>query len=432
MGGVFGGKVTFLRQLPPKLTENSDDHSTALRQTAFPLFWSARVLSSAGFQIAGVVIGWQVYALTGSVLDLGLVGLAQFLPMLVLTLPAGHAADRYDRRSIVFICQLLEAGIMAILALASYFGFITAPMVFLLAGLFGAARTFEAPATSALLPALVPAPLYPRAIALSSSANQTASIIGPAIGGGLYIAGAQWAYGAVCLSLLLASILVSRLVSTRLAPRREKVTLQSLFSGFSFIRHSPVVLGAISLDMVAVLLGGATALFPVFAQDVLHTGPLGLGVLRASPAAGALAMSLILSRRPMTDNIGVKMFLAVATFGVATIVFGLSSQFPVSMAALVLMGAADVVSVVIRSSLVQLATPDAMRGRVGAINSMFIGTSNQLGEFESGMTAALLGAPAAVIAGGLGTLAVALVWSRYFPDLREMRKFPARQYWPAP
>ena len=253
---------------------------------------------------------------------------------------------------------------------------------------------------------------------------QTASIIGPALGGLLYILGPQWAYAAVLALYLVASTLVLRLKMTRIPPKREKVTLASLMSGFGFVRHNEMVLGAVTLDMVAVLLGGAAALFPVYAQDVLHTGPLGLGILRASPAAGALAMSLVLARVPLAGGIGTKMFAAVALFGVTTIVFGLSSSFPLSVATLALMGAADVVSVVIRNQLVQLSTPDDMRGRVGAINSMFIGTSNQLGEFESGVTAALVGAPAAVIAGGIGTIVVALLWAKWFPALRGMRKFP--------
>ena len=396
-----------------------------LRQTGFPKFWTARALSSASFQIASVSIGWQVYALTGSVFDLGLVGLVQFIPMVVLTLPAGHVVDRFDRRAVVRNCQIVQGLLMLALALVSWSGQVTAPMIFLLAALFGAARTFEGPATSALLPALVPAELFPRAIALASSAFQSASIIGPALGGLLYIAGPHVAYFMVGLFYLLASSLISSLSSNRVPPPREKLTMQSLLSGFTFIRQQPVVLGAISLDMVAVLLGGATALLPVYAADILHVGSLGLGTLRAAPALGALTTSLVLARYPITNQVGIKMFAAVGLFGLATVIFGLSGNYILSLAALVAMGAADVVSVVIRSSLIQLATPDEMRGRVGSVNSLFIGTSNQLGEFESGVTAALMGAVPAVVAGGIGTIMVALVWSRLFPPLREMRKFAA-------
>ena len=399
------------------------DSPLTLRQTGFPLFWTARALSSASFQIASVSIGWQVYALTGSVFDLGLVGLVQFIPMVLLTLPAGHVVDRFDRRKVVRNCQIVQATLMLLLGLVSWTGHVTAPVIFLLAALFGAARTFEGPATSALLPAIVPANLFPRAIALAASAFQSAAILGPALGGLLYIAGPHVAYFVVALFYLTASGLITSLASTRVAPPREKLTRQSLLSGFSFIRRQPVVLGAISLDMVAVLLGGATALLPVYAADILQVGSLGLGTLRAAPAAGALTTSLVLARYPISNHVGSIMFAAVAVFGLATVIFGLSSVYILSLAALILMGAADVVSVVIRSSLIQLATPDAMRGRVGAVNSLFIGTSNQLGEFESGLTAALVGAVPAVVAGGVGTIVVALVWSRLFPPLRLAKTF---------
>ena len=266
----------------------------------------------------------------------------------------------------------------------------------------------------------------PRALALSASAIQTATIIGPALGGLLYIIGPGSAYLFVALFYGLASILVSRLRILTPSTAREPATLRSVFSGFSFIRSRPIILGAISLDMVAVLLGGATALLPIYARDILHTNAFGLGVLRASPALGALSMSLILARWPLERRVGLKMFAAVAVFGLATIVFGVSSWFALSLPALVVMGAADVVSVVVRSTLVQLGTPDAMRGRVSAVNSMFVGTSNQLGEFESGLTAALFGPVEAVVLGGLGTILVALAWSRLFKSLRDADRFPSR------
>ena len=400
--------------------------AATLRETAFFRFWLARVLSISGFQIISVVIGWQIYALTGRVFDLGLAGLCQFLPMVVLTLPAGHAADRYDRRDIVRICQAIEASIVAALALASHLGVVTPPAIFAAAVLLGAARTFEGPATAALLPAIVPQALFSRAIALTASAVQTASIVGPALGGLLYIAGAEVTYGFTSLVFLSAVALVSSLRVRRAPARREPATMESLLSGFAFIRSQPAVLGAISLDMVAVLLGGATALLPVYASDILQTGSTGLGLLRAAPAAGALAMSLLLARFPLERRAGRKMFAAVGVFGLATVVFGLSTSFALSLAALLAMGASDVVSVVVRGSLVQMATPDAMRGRVGAVNSMFIGTSNQLGEFESGMTAALLGTVPAVVLGGIGTIATAIVWMGLYPQLRRVQSLNDR------
>ncbi|MDQ0395651.1 MFS transporter [Labrys monachus] len=408
--------------MPPPI----EDGLPLIRQSNFVLFWSARVLSTSCFQIVSVVIGWQIYALTSSTFDLGLVGLCQFLPMLLLTLPAGHIADRFDRRVVVRTCQLVEGMTAAGLALASWSGVISPHVIFAAAVLVGACRTFEAPTVAALLPMVVSPSILPKALALSVSAIQTATIIGPAFGGLLYIAGPGLAYIAVGLLYLVAAALVSSLRILVPPAPRETQTLRSVFSGFGFIRSRPVILGAISLDMVAVLLGGATALLPVYARDILHTNSLGLGVLRASPALGALATSLVLARWPMERHVGLKMFGAVATFGFATMVFGASSWFPLSMLALSVMGAADVVSVVVRSTLVQLGTPDAMRGRVSAVNSMFVGTSNQLGEFESGMTATLFGTVPAVVLGGAGTVIVALAWSRLFPALRRADGFPRR------
>jgi MFS family permease len=404
----------------------AQDAPSLLRQKGFVLFWSARVLSTSCFQIVAVVIGWQIYALTRSTFALGLVGLCQFLPMLLLTIPAGHVADRFDRRVIVRTCQYVE-GLTALgLALASWYGVITPHVIFAAAVLIGGCRTFEAPSTAALLPMVVSPAILPKALALSASAIQTATIIGPALGGLLYIAGPGHAYLFVAGFYLLAGTLISLMHIVVPPAVREPPTLRSLFSGFHFIKSRPVILGAISLDMVAVLLGGATALLPVYAATILHTDSFGLGVLRSSPAVGALLMSLVLTRWPLESRVGLKMFGAVIVFGLGTVIFGLSTWFPLSMAALVLMGAADVVSVVVRSTLVQLGTPDAMRGRVSAVNSMFIGTSNQLGEFESGTTAALFGTVPAVVLGGVGTILVALAWSQLFKPLRDADSFPDR------
>jgi MFS family permease len=392
-----------------------------LRQPAFLRFWAARALSSLAFQMLGVAVGWQIYGLTHSTFALGLIGLTQFLPMIVLTLPAGHVADRYDRRAVVRACQALAGAAAAALTLGSLTGWLGTGAIFAAVALFGAARSFETPTIAALLPGVVPPAALPAALALSTSANQTATVIGPALGGLLYILGPAAAYGMVAALYAAAGFCIAGIATARSPAGREPPTLASLLSGFVYIRDHPLVLGAISLDLFAVLLGGATALLPVYARDILLTSSLGLGLLRAAPAVGALALSVVLARRPLRHHAGLKMFAAVALFGLGTIVFGLSRSFPLSLAALCLMGASDVVSVVVRSSLVQIATPDAMRGRVSAVNAMFIGTSNQLGEFESGVTAALFGTVPAVVVGGIGTLLVALLWSQLFTSLRRVQ-----------
>jgi MFS family permease len=388
-----------------------------LRHKPFAFFWFARGFTSIAFQIQGVAVGWQIYALTGSPFYLGLVGLAQFLPMFLLTLAVGHVADRYDRRMIVRLCQIVEGLAAAALALGSFSDWQSKEGILVVVFIAGAARAFEAPTIHALVPGLVPALLIPRAIAWSASAHQTATILGPALGGLLYTAGPTGAYATASILFLTAGSLVALIRIERPPPNREPVSLQSLFAGIVFIRNQPVILGAISLDLFAVLLGGATALLPVYARDILVAGPWGLGLLRSAPAVGALAMSIFLARRMIEHRIGRVMFGAVVIFGVATIVFALSTSFALSVGALVVLGAADVISVVIRSSLVQIKTPDEMRGRVSAVNSMFIGTSNQLGEFESGLTAALFGVVPAVLIGGAGTIVVVIIWTRLFPEL---------------
>lgn len=391
--------------------------ASIMRQRPFVLFWYARVAGVIAFQMLGVAVGWQIYALTDSAWYLGLVGLAQFLPMFLLTLVVGHVADRYDRRTVARVCQVVEGVAAGALALASFGGWQSKESILAIVFVVGAARAFEGPTMHALMPALVPAHLIPRAAAWSASALQTASILGPALGGMLYGAGPTTVYAVACILFLAASLFVSLIRIARVPPSREPLSLRSLFAGITFIRSQPAILGAISLDLFAVLLGGATALLPVYARDILSTGPWGLGLLRSAPAAGALAMSVFLARHPLRRRVGRTMFGAVALFGVATIVFAVSTSFALSLGALVVLGAADVFSVVIRQSLVQIETPDEMRGRVSAVNSMFIGTSNQLGEFESGVTAALFGVVPAVLIGGIGTILVVLVWLRLFPEL---------------
>src|SRR5215467_13649194 len=393
--------------------------ASLFRYRPFALFWSARVLSTMSLQLQGVAVGWQIYALTHSALALGLVGLVQFLPMLALTLVVGHVADRYDRRRIIAACQLTGGLATGFLMLGSIAGWLTPGLIFAAVAVIGAMRAFEMPSGQALLPGLVPLSVFPRAAALSASALQTAFILGPAAGGFLYALGPAVPYGLACLFWVAACAASSLIRMERPAAPRAPVSFATLFSGFAFIRRNPAILGSISLDLFAVLLGGATALLPVFARDILHTGPWGLGLLRAGPAVGALAMSVLLAHRPLRQRVGRTMFRAVIVFGLATIVFALSHWLWLSVAAMVVLGAADVISVVIRSSVVQIGTPDEMRGRVSAVNGLFIGTSNQLGEFESGVTAALFGAVPAVILGGVGTILVALVWMGLFPALRQ-------------
>ena len=387
------------------------------RHKPFMAFWLARVFTASGFQMLTVAIGWHLYQLTGSVLDLGLVGLAEFLPRLLFMLHAGHVADRFERRKIAAACQAVQALVAVALLLGSGTDSISRELIFALAFLLGLARTFEMPATQALLPNVVPVELFPRAVAASASAMQAATIIAPALGGLLYALGAQWVYGPTVLLYVLACRLMLGLSASGQVLRKEPATLDTLLAGIRFIRSKPDVLGSISLDLFAVLLGGATALLPVFAKDILLTGPWGLGLLRSAPAAGALLMSLWLARFPIERRTGPIMFSSVAVFGVATIAFGLSTSFWFSMVVLVVLGAADMISMVIRGALVQLDTPDAMRGRVSAVNGLFIGASNQLGEFESGLTAHWFGTVPAVLIGGVGTLLVTGTWIKLFPTL---------------
>jgi MFS family permease len=372
----------------------------------------------AATQMLMVGVGWQIYAITGSAFDLGMVGLISFLPQVLLVLIAGQVADHFDRRRVVYVCQTVECVVVATLAFGSMKGWLTREYIYVLVLCFGAARSFEAPTLQTLLPSLVSEENLPRAVSLSAAAMQTAIILGPALGGWLYVLGAQTVYGTSASLCGIAAVLVSLIppIAPSAQPR-ERPNFSSVFAGIRFIRQNPVVFGAISLDLFAVLLGGATALLPIYARDILHTGPWGLGILRSAPAVGALAMSFWLAKFPITHKTGRKLFCGVTAFGLATIVFAISRNFALTLFALVILGAADMISVVIRGALVQLETPDAMRGRVNAVNFLFIGTSNQLGEFESGMTAEMLGVVPAVVLGGVGTILVAAVWLKLFPEL---------------
>jgi MFS family permease len=402
----------------------SNDRMLLWQYPGYGWFWCSRVAGAMAFQIQGVAVGWQVYALTGSTFQLGMVGLAQFLPIVLFTLVTGQVVDRFDRRRVYAAAIALHAAAGLVLAVGTLGGWLHVPGIYALLFVIGAARAFQMPSTQALLPTLVPPAVLPRAIAWSSGAFQVASIAGPALGGLLYIFGPAVPYAVAAALMTAATVIVAWVPSTpgnRARPGGG--AFEGLFSGIHFIRDHSIILGSISLDLFAVLLGGATALLPVYASDILHVGSRGLGALRAAPAVGSLIMSVYIARRPPQRRVGRQMFVAVAIFGLTTIAFGLSRSFLLSVVILAVLGAADTVSVVIRSSLVQMETPDAMRGRVAAVNSLFIGTSNQLGEFESGVTASLMGTVPAVVWGGVGTLVVALAWMRLFPALREFDRF---------
>ena len=386
-----------------------------------------------------VAVGWQVYSLRHDPLDLGLVGLSQFLPFIPLALVAGHAADRFNRRRILALCYATQVLCALLLLAFTISGQRVVWPVFAVMVLFGSARAFSMPSSQAIVPTLVPIESFGNAVALSSSSFQVATIAGPALGGILYLAGPQTVYAVVAVLLAAASVLMSLAkvrhvkqlsVAATAAPASAlpdpaaAKSWHAVLEGLRFVRSRPVVLGAISLDLFAVLLGGATALLPAYARDVLHVGPTGLGLLRTAPGVGAALAAVVLAFSPMARHVGRWMFAGVALFGIATIVFGLSHVFIVSLLALLVLGIGDMASVYIRHMLVQLDTPDAIRGRVSAVNGVFIGASNELGEFESGLTAAWFGVVPAVVIGGIATLFITALWMRLFPTLRKIDKFP--------
>jgi MFS family permease len=369
------------------------------RHKPFALFWVMRVATTGAFFMQSVAIGWQIYDLTRDPLDLGLVGLVQFFPLVVLAVVVGQIIDRCDRRAVACVCQVVKAICALALGLGSANGWLGRDQIFVILLLVGTARAFETPTLHALVPSLVPPRLLPRAVAASATANQTATICGPALGGLLY------AFG-----------------PTTARPREKKpVTLANLFAGFSYIRHHPILLGAISLDLFVVMLGGITALLPVYARDVLETGPWGLGLLRSAPAIGALTISVVLAHVSIERRAGRLMFATTAVFALSTVVFALSTSLALSIAMLAIYGATDAISVVIRMAMVQTRTPHEMLGRVMAVNSMCTGTSGTLGEFRSGVVAAAFGPVQAVVLGGLGALAVVALWTRLFRDLAHIK-----------
>ncbi|HEU5325180.1 MAG TPA: MFS transporter [Candidatus Limnocylindria bacterium] len=391
-------------------------------------YLAARFVVSTAVQIQTVAVGWHIYTETGDPLHLGLVGLSQFLPFILLILPAGHVADQFDRRRVQLVTfSILALCAAALLALAVA-GTRDPLPVFGVMAVFGAARAFNHPTGQALLVNVATPALFPRAVAVNASLLQVATIIGPALGGAIVIAGVAPAYAVTLAMLLVGVVLIAGLrAGGRGEAVREPVSWSSLLSGIRFVRGHPAVLGSISLDLFAVLFGGATALLPIYAGEILHAGPVGLGIMRAAPAVGAAVLAAAVATRPIRRHAGRWMFGGVAAFGLATLVFGVSTHLVVSVAALAVMGAGDMVSVYVRHLLVQLETPDEIRGRVSAVNAVFIGASNELGEFESGITASWWGIVPAVLVGGAATLAVAAAWTRLFPVLWRLDRFPGQR-----
>ena len=401
-----------------------------LRIPAFRNFWLARLASTIAQMAMVIVIGWQVYDIARATMSireaafrLGLIGLVQFVPLFVLTPISGWTADRLDRRHIARAVVGLELTCALVLFVATRGGFINLPILFGIAAVLGVARAFAGPALGALAPNLVPRKILPNAIALSSAAWQTGAIAGPALGGILYDVTPHLPYGLSAALFAFSVACLFTIPPIQRTPLKPGSPWQQMADGLAYVRRNRLVLGAITLDLFAVLLGGVTAMLPVYARDILHVGPNGLGPLRAAPAAGAMLTAIIFSVRPLKTDVGIKMLTAVVVFGAATAVFGFSTSFPLSLSMLALLGAADMFSVYIRQSLIQLHTPDEMRGRVAAVSTLAISASNELGETRSGFTAALLGPVAATVAGGLAAIGVTLIWAGLFPELRRARTF---------
>ena len=386
----------------------------------FVLYQVARLLIVSSLEMQSVAVGWQVYEMTRRPLDLGLVGLAQFLPGILLFLASGHAADRFERRRLILVCQIAFAICSALLLAITMRGPRAVFPIYVVLVLLGVVRSFNGPAGQAFLPQLVSEEHFPNAVAWAATIFQAATIFGPIIGGVVYAAtrGPSAVYGTAIVTSLLAAVATSRIHPRRPPKHREPPSLKTVLAGFHYIWQKKLILGSISLDLFAVLLGGAVALLPVYAKEILNTGPWGLGLLRGAPGVGAAAMAILLAYRPIRRRAGVTMLWCVAGFGVFTIIFGLSRSLYISLVSLLLLGASDMVSVVIRNTLVQITTPDEMRGRVSAVNMLFIGASNEFGQFESGITAHWFGTVPAVVLGGVGTLVVIAVWSWLFPELR--------------
>jgi MFS family permease len=391
------------------------------RHKPFALFWTMRVTTTTAFYMQSVAIGWQIYEMTGNPLDLGLAGLVQFIPLFLLAVVVGQIIDRYDRRAIARTCQIVKAVCTLVLAYGSARGLLGRDAIFAILLVIGTARAFETPTLHALLPGVVPPLLMARAVAASASANQTAIICGPALGGLIYAFGPTTVYVTCAAVFILASVLVSLMPRQAGQTERRPVNMETLFAGFAYIRGQPILLGAISLDLFVVMLGGVTALLPIYARDILMTGPWGLGLLRSAPAVGALVILVVLAHSSIERRAGLLMFVSTAMFGLATVAFALSRSLVLSLAALAVYGASDAISVVIRMALVQMRTPGPMLGRVMAVNSMFTGSSGALGEFRAGVIAAGFGAVASALVGGCGAVLMVVLWMRLFPDLARVK-----------
>lgn len=403
-----------------------DQRYAAFRHSAFLRFWTARFLATFSTQILSVAVGWQIYDLTRDPFDLGLVGIIQFLPSLLLVLVTGAASDRFGRRLIMGLAACLEALCALALLWLSFRGLAGPGPVFAVLAVFGVARAFFGPASASLVANLVPKEDFANAVAWNSSAWQTATIVGPVAGGLLYGLSAEAAYVTATLFMTGSALLVFTIPKPEQRSHADKPTLDTLFAGFRYIWGEKIVLGAISLDLFAVLLSGAVALLPVYARDILELGPWGLGLLRAAPGIGAILVAIWLTGHPIRDHAGIVMFIFVALFGVFTVLFGVSTIPWLSIVALALLGATDMISVYVRETLIQLWTPDAVRGRVNAVNMVFVGASNELGEFRAGTMAALIGTVPAVVFGGVGAVAVAGIWAFLFPELRKVRHLQGR------
>ena len=416
-------------KVPPE-TEPAVPPRAAFQYRDFRLFQFGRALSIVGTEMQSVAVGWQVFEITHRPIDLGYVGLVQFLPGVLLSIPAGHTADRFDRRAVLLTCYISYSICSVLLFLQAHASAKSVLPIFATLLLIGITRAFSGPASQSLVPQLVPTEHFGNAVTWGATVFQIATVLGPALGGLIY----GWAHGAVnvyitaacCYAAGFVFLLMMRVRTGRM--EKKDISIETLLAGVRYVWREKIILGSISLDLFAVLLGGAVALLPVYAEDVLHVGPGGLGVLRSMPAAGAALMAVVLAYRPLQRRSGVMMFIAVAIFGVSTIIFGISRSMTISLISLFVVGASDMISVVIRNTLVQIATPAAMRGRVSAVNLLFIGASNEFGQFESGITAQWLGAMPAVILGGVGTLVVVGLWAWIFPQLRQMdRLIPVRE-----
>ncbi len=404
----------------------SDDRYAAFRHSSYLRFWAARFLTTFATQVVSVAVGWQVYDLSRNPFDLGLVGLIQFAPSLLLVLVTGAAADRFGRRLIMSLAILLEALCATALLVLTLRGLTSVSQVFVVLAVFGIARSFFGPASASLVANLVPPEDFANAVAWNSSAWQTATIVGPVAGGLLYGLAPEAAYGVAAAMMVSAGVLILSIPKPQQHTETERPSLATIFAGFRYIRSEKIVLGAISLDLFAVLLGGAVALLPVYARDILELGPWGLGLLRAAPGIGAIVVAVWLAGHPIRDHAGIVMFVFVGLFGLFTAIFGISTIPWVSITVLALLGAADMISVYIRETLIQLWTPDRVRGRVNAVNMVFVGASNELGEFRAGSMAALVGTVPAVVFGGIGAIGVAALWAWLFPELRKARRLDGR------